>query len=234
MRTSWIFSLFQLSCFALNPAPPLSIVPVNLDSSKVINKVITLENKRKTLGLQDAFNSRFPNTNGAITVFLDACIQGDGTPNCTAACQNQTQMFSNLMTLHNCAGFPEISVRLANNSLSADARRLAEDLRIEPSNDDSSMPSNISNAIQQCLYDSCSQNSSCSRTLNPIHDTSEEDSPDNLTDIFIHASHLLCGPIPAHVDGDVGGIGVWSKSALFPAWVDQFTRYLFPTLCRWG
>lgn len=148
LPTTWIFSLFQLSCFALNYAPPLDIVPVDLNSSKVTNRVITLDNNTKAFGLRDALDSSFSSTNGSITVFQDACKQDDGTPNCTAACQDPTQMFSNLMTLHNCAAFPEISALLANNNISANTRRLAEDLRIELSNDDSSLPSNISNAIQ--------------------------------------------------------------------------------------
>lgn len=206
MRAAWVFLplLFQLSCLALKPPPPLNIDRINS------NDFSTLEKQTKPVGLQDALNSFYNSTNGAMTLFPDACFQSDGTPNCTAACLDDTQMFSNLETLHNCVVFPDVSIHLANNNLSANARLLAENLNIKPSNKDSSLPSIISNAIQRCLLDSCNANTDCTGTLNPINGTYKNHGSDSLTGTsFINNNYLpLCAPIPAYVDPDVGGIGV--------------------------
>ena len=107
--------------------------------------------------------------------------------------------------------FPLISVQLANNSLTVDARRVAEELKIEPSNDGSSLPSDISNAIQSCLLDSCKNNEDCAGTLDG---PKLNHSPNKLTGTrFIDNTYLtLCGPIPAYVNADVGGIGVIVKA----------------------
>lgn len=204
MQAAWIFLLFQLSCFALKPVPPLNIASI---TSK---NFTTLEHQTKAFGLQDALNSYYQTPNGAITLFPDACIQNDGTPNCTAACLDNTQMFSNLETLHNCAVFPNISVHLANDNVSAGARRLAEELKIEPSSKGSTLPSSISNAIQRCLLDSCENNPDCKDTLNPSSVSNKNHSPDDLTGILFANTYLnICGPITAYVNADVGGIGVF-------------------------
>lgn len=207
----WVLLLFQLSCFALTPAPPLNINRINSKN------FTTLEDQTKPFGLQDALNSKYNSTNGAITLFPDACFQRDGTRNCTAACLDNTQMFSNLETLHNCAVLPQISVYLANNSVTANARQLAGELNIEPSGNESTLPSKISNAIQRCLLDSCSDNTDCTGTLNPTSGSNRIHSPDNFTGIhFIdHGYFTLCAPIPAFVNADVGGIGVWPKLCPF-------------------
>ena len=203
---AWITLLFQLSCCAQRPAPSLNIASITLDD----DYHFILENRTKAIGLQDALNSFYGSANGTITLFTDACIQGDGTPNCTAACLDKTQMFSSLETLHNCAVFPNISVHLANNALTADARRLAEDLNIRPSSHDSSLPSNISNAIQRCLFDTCKNNEDCARTLDPINGSNKKYSPYDLTGtLFINNTYFpLCRPIPAEINADVGGVGV--------------------------
>lgn len=229
MRVAWILLLFELSCFALKPAPPLDITRINSSNS------ITLKNQTKTLGLQDALDRGYTSTstNGTITLFPNACLQSDGAPNCTAACQNHTQMFSNLETLHNCAVFPEISVHLANTNLTTSALRLVQELKIKQSNPGSSLPSLVSNAIQTCLLDSCIADSHCNRTL---YTTKRIHRPNNLTGIlFIDNDFFpLCSSVPAFVNADVGGIGVWTKSAFFSTSVDNPARYLFPMLCRWG
>lgn len=206
IRIVWIWLPFQLSCFALKPAPPLNIASITSEN------FTTLENQTKAFGLQNALNSYYQTPNEAITLFPDACIQGDGTSNCTAACLDNAQMFSNLETLHNCALFPKISVHLANDNVSAGARRLAEELNIEPSSDGSSLPSIISNAIQRCLLDSCKNNPDCSDSLSPINNQNVKPSPDNLTGALSADTYFnICGPISAYVNADVGGIGVWSK-----------------------
>ena len=186
-----MFLLFQLSCLALKPAPPLNVVSITSDN------FTSLENRTRTFGLQDAFNGTYGSPNGNLTLFPKACIQSDGTSNCTAACLNPT-MFSNLETLHNCALFPTISVHLANNNLSVDARRLAEELNIEPSGDDSSLPSRISNAIQHCMLDSSNDN-----------DAKKKQSPDDLTGTSFTSPYFNpCASTTAYVNADVGGIGV--------------------------
>ena len=228
MRVAWTLLLFQLSCSALSPAPPLDVATVD-----VSRNIITLENKTTTLGLQSALNSQYPSNNGTITLFQQACNQNDGTLNCTAACQNNTQMFSSLETLHNCVVFPEISVRLANNSLTANARRLAEELNIQPSDNHSSLPSIVSNKIQSCLVDSCVIDPDCNKTL---YGRNRNPSPSNLNGTSFLDDTLyfqICGPIPAYVIGDVGGIGVWSKSARFSISADRLARYLYHMSCKW-
>lgn len=218
MRTAWIISLFQLSCLAITPAPTLDVVQVNLSASfapdDIKNKVISVENRTRTLGLQDALSGRSFSTDGAITLFVNACEQDDGTRNCTAACQNQTQMFSNLQTLHNCAVFPQVSIALANSTVSDDARRLAADLRIEPNNNNLTVPLKIMNSIQQCLFDSCDGDSRCTSHIKPVNFTSEQSSLDKLSRTLNQNSHSLCTTSPAFVDSDVGGIGVCSKLPL--------------------
>ena len=208
MRVIWMFLLFQQSCFALKPPPPLNVAPITAGNSSILG------NLTNTIGLQGALNKYHGSTDGTITVFIDACIQGDGINNCTAACQNHTQMFGDLTTLHNCVVFSDISLHLSNNSLTTEARHLAEELNIEPGNNGSL----IFNATQNCLLDSCNNTPDCAGKFNNTrHDTSIS----------------LCGSIPNYATADVGGIGVRSKSALFSMYVDIFTRCSYLTLCRW-
>ena len=224
MWTAWILLLFQLSCSALGSVQPLDVVSADAVS------FTALETQTKAFGFQDAFNTRYGSTNGTITLFPHACLQNDGTPNCTAACLDHTQMFSDLETLHNCALFPEISVRLAEDSLTSEARSLAEELKITPSSNDASLPTRISNAIQQCLLDSCRGNQDCAaRYMTPIS-TNQMPSSDYLNGTTYLA---LCAPIPAYITADVGGVGVWPNLALYSTSAESFTRSSSPTSYRW-
>ena len=203
MRVTWTFLLFQLSCFALK-------TPSLLDIARIedFRNSITLDNGTKTLGLQNALDPGYPYPNKTIALFLHACNQTDGTFNCTAVCQNTSTMFSDIKTLHNCAVFPEVFLNYANNNLTTKARRLAQELNINPSNNESSLPSDVSNKIQTCLIDSCTIDSDCNKTLNG---TNSNPAPNNYTGAsFIHNGNYfrLCGHTPAYVDADVGGIGV--------------------------
>ena len=204
MRTIWIFLLFQRSCFALNPPPPLNVAPITAENSSI------LAHLTNTIGLQGALNIYYRSTNGAITVFVDACIQDNGINNCTAACQNTTQMFSNLTTLHNCVVFSDISLHLSNHSLTTEASHLAEELNIEPGNNGSW----IFHATQNCLLDSCNNTTDCTGNFNHTRN---------------HTYIPLCRSIPNYATADVGGIGVRSKSALFSMYVDVFTRCSYLT-----
>ena len=202
MRVAWTFLLFQLSCFALNPPSLFDLATIEESSNS-----ITLENGTTTLGLQNALDRDYPYHNNTIALFPNACKQSDGTFNCTAACQVNSTAFGDLETLHNCAVFPEISVNLANNNLTANARRLAEELNIVPSNDRSSLPSYVSNKIQTCLIDSCRADTDCNKTLSGINSNRKT----NYTGVsfVINGNYFrLCGLTPAYVDADVGGIGV--------------------------
>ena len=225
MWTAWILLLFQLSCSALDSVQPLNVTSANG------NNFTALENQTKAFGFQDAFNPRYGSTNGTITLFPHACLQSDGTPNCTAACLNKPQMFSDLETLHNCALFPEISVRLADDDgLTNEARRLAEELKITPSSNNRSLPSIISSAIQQCLLDSCSNNQDCAASN--VHSIKTNQMPSS--DYLNGTSYLaLCAPIPAYINADVGGVGVWPKLALYSTSTDSLTRFSSPTPYRW-
>ena len=205
MRVAWTFLLFQLSCFALKPPSLLDIATIEESRNS-----ITLDNGTKTLGLQNALDRWYPYQNHTIALFPHACKQSDGTFNCTAACsdQNNSTTFSDLETLHNCAVFPEIFVNFANNNLTANARRLAEELNIKPSSNNSSLPSYVSNKIQTCLIDSCTKDPDCNKTLNG---TNSNRQPNNYTgaSYITNGNYFsLCSYTPAYVDADVGGIGV--------------------------
>ncbi len=212
VRVAWIVSLVPLSCFA---APPLDVIKIDPNYTS-----ITLENGTTIYSLQNALDSTYTSENDTVTLFPNACLQNDGTPNCTAACQHNAQMFSSLETLHNCAVFQEISANLANRSLTPNARVLAEELGI------SSVPSNISSAIQSCLHDSCTLDQQCNRTL-----YGRNSHPTNFTGTqFIN----ICKPITAYVNADVGGIGVWSQLVLSSMSINRLARFSFLTLWRWG
>ena len=165
------------------------------------------------MGLQNALDRDYPYQNNIIALFPNACKQKDGTFNCTAACLDTTNIttFSDLETLHNCAVFPEIFVNLAKNNVTANARRIAEDLNIKPSSNPSSIPSIVSNKIQTCLIDSCTSDEDCNKTMNG---TNSYYQPNNLTgssfitNVDNSKYFALCGRTSAFVDADVGGIGV--------------------------
>ena len=229
VRVAWIVLLFQLSCSAVESAQPLDVTSINADN------FTASKNQTKPFGFQDTFNSKYGSTNGAISLFPHGCLQNDGTPNCTAACLNNTQMFSDLETLHNCALFPKISVSLADDSLTPEARRLAADLKIAPSNNDSSLPSTISNAIQHCLLDSCNAKEECAADIPNPKSMNHKPSSDTLDGAnFIDNGYLvLCVAIPAYITADVGGVGVWSTPALCSTSVDFATRFSSPMSSRW-
>ena len=116
-------------------------------------------------------------------------------------------MFSSLRTLHNCAVLPEISYRLANGTLTDNASGLADKLNIVPSNNDSSLPSIVSNKIQTCLIDLCTTDDNCNKALSR---TTSNRKTNYTGASFVHNGDYfrLCRPILAYVDADVGGIGV--------------------------
>ena len=203
MRVAWTILLFQLSCSALKSSSLLDI-----DTIEESRLSITLDNGTKTLGLQNALDRRWPYRflDNTVGLFPLACDQIDGTQNCTAACQDNS-MFISLRTLHNCAVLPEISVRLANDTLTANARGLAEKLNIVPSNNTSSLPSIVSNKIQTCLIDLCTTDDNCNKALNRT--TSNRNTHYTGASFVGNGDYFrLCLPIPAYVDADVGGIGV--------------------------
>lgn len=181
MRTIWTSFAFQLTCFALKP-PPLKII--SIQGRDPINAV-----EYPVFGLQDALNSFY---NGAkdsdsITLFSKAC--GNQTQNCTAACLDPAQMFGNLETLHNCGVYQNVSELWAGGNLHAESISVLKDLGFKKSSRNSSLPSDINNAIHVCLLDICGDNPDCpNRTKAPYAD--------------------ICAEISAPVIADVAGIGV--------------------------
>ena len=198
-QVAWTFLIFQLSCVALKP---LDLATINESRN-----LITLEDGTTTLGLQNALDRNYPYQNNTIAVFLHACNQTDGTHNCTAACQSNSTKLSDLETLHNCAVLPEISVNLAKDNVTANARSIAQKLNIQSSNDEPSLPSDVSNQIQNCLIGSCKADSDCNKKLN--HSNSNRQTQYKGTSFVTDDDYFsLCHLTTAYVDADVGGIGV--------------------------
>ena len=96
----------------------------------------------------------------------DGCTQQDGFKNCTAVCQNMTQVFSSMDTLQNCLAFPAINNILSTVNTTNEYRNLAREYGI--TGEDPKISFGVVNQISRCLASYCSQTSNCyapTRTL---------------------------------------------------------------------
>ena len=178
----------------------------------------TLNMTLSTFSFQDALNpSPF--------LFHNACLQDNGTQDCTASCQDLSKMFGSLDTLHNCMVYPTVADLAARNNLSNAS--LAEYYNIQKSKVGTGLSKNITTTIQTCLVDYCTTTLSglgCKEYLYAVPNTS---SPLNVSSAFYiyntdpengyneddgGVNFDLCMFIPNSLNPDIGGIGVGSFS----------------------
>ena len=206
MWAFWVLLAWLAVCYAANDSSPLDIIgigPTYYD---------TLENNARPFGFQNAYYSSYNASDDTLSLFEDACVLRNGTRDCTAACTDNTQMFGNLETLHNCMSYPRIAVQMANNNLTDRASSLARALNIE-ANNASGLPSRISNSIQRCLLDTCKAVPECREGMNMIELSDEDQGPTGFNTTENHY-FVLCADIPAYLNADVGGVGVNSNISM--------------------
>ena len=170
-------------------------------------------------------------------LFIDGC-DNNGIQNCTLSCFNETAMFGNLTTLHNCVAYPTVAQLYANGNLSVtNDRILADNLSIQKSSQASNLLNNVTSTITQCLHSLCAKSSACLgalrnenqnsifnstggffTTINSTYDLTgperfggEKSTGDNGPFAF---TYDVCNLQTAGLDSDVGGIGVRKARAL--------------------
>ena len=150
------------------------------------------------------------------SLFPFACGQGNGPRNCTAACSDNGTMFSSLDTLHNCVVWPSIVVESAKDGLSPSSIPLVSSLGFGNGSSQPSLPSQISNNIQECLIKSCENDGVCKLKANKTHQPGgfRKQFSHNLTgDEYYNSNKSLvyfnpCQYVSAPAIADVAGIGV--------------------------
>ena len=191
--------------------------------SEVTNS--TLNMTLSTFSFQDALNPSVGGYSNPPYLFHNACLQDNGTQDCTASCQDLSQIFGSLDTLHNCMVYPTVADLAARNNLSNAS--LAEYYNIQKSKVGTGLSKNITTTIQTCLVDYCTttlSGSGCQEYLYGVENTS---SPLNVSSAFyIYNTDYensyneddggsrfdLCMFIPNSLNPDIGGIGVGSFS----------------------
>ena len=184
---------------------------------------ITLSNTTGSIsspafGLQNVMNVYYdlPNSNfKSPSLFPNACGQSDGSRNCTSSCLNNQEIFASLDTLHNCVVWPSIYVADEKGTLSPNATDLAASLGLEKGSANSNLPSKISNIIQTCLLDACTQNDECQKRANHHYsgDFRKNYSVTLTGDLYNGFNKSFsyfapCQYISAGATADVAGIGV--------------------------
>ena len=145
-------------------------------------------------------------------------MQGDGSQNCTASCQNEDDIFGSLDTLHNCMVYPTIADLYARKNPTNASASLAGDYNIQPSKMGSPLSNNIIITIQKCLMDYCNitlNGSDCSEGLRQNNASYPTSSPSNVTSTFYIYNDSeggnifdFCQYVPKSLNSDIGGIGV--------------------------
>ena len=175
------------------------------------------------IGLQDALNIEYSSDIQGKSInsslFLDACQQDDNKQNCTTSCLDSVQTFASLYTLHNCVVWPSICVEDEKDELLPGAAGLATSLGLEKGSEESSLPSKISNSIQNCLLDACENNDKCKTNANnKLHGDFRKQYSAQLTGDLYYGSNKLvyfnpCQYVDAPANADVAGIGVLNNSS---------------------
>ena len=171
--------------------------------------------------LQDALSSGY---HSSTTLYTNGCIQTDGAPNCTAACQDEDQAFRTLESLNNCVLYIGIADAYANQDLSGNDTKVADELMIQNSTFGSSISQKVNSTITACFDAYCNGSAECEGLIsikswetphnNPDNPDSEysEDATFNVYE-FGNQADELCGYIarPSPLNSDIGGIGVYAS-----------------------
>lgn len=190
------------------------MAPTNLSSLTYLSTTASLPDP--LFGLQDAMNVKFETSDKYTSLFPDACKQPGNSHNCTTSCLSNRQMFASLDTLHNCVVWPSIYVEDEETQLVPYAVGLAKSLGLEKGDKKSTLPSKISNSIQNCLLDSCEVTAECALKANAAfpgegfrkHFTAK------VTDNLYYGTAKLpdyfnpCEYISGSATPDVAGVGV--------------------------
>ena len=185
----------------------------------------TLNVTPSTFSFQDAlspFGAYASNFDEAPFLFRDGCS------NCTASCQDESEVFGGLDTLHNCMVYPTVADLYARNNLSD--RTLPATYNIQKAKVNSTLYINITTTIRTCLVDMCKDTPGCTEYLDQPNEQGTWSSsnmmwysPLNLTSTFYLYSDTyrdyvsdvfpLCEYVPQSFNPDIGGIGVRRLSA---------------------
>ena len=181
----------------------------------------------------------FTEVNNPIYLFTDGC-NNNGTQNCNVSCFDQSTIFSNLSTFHNCAAYPMVAQLYADGNLSASANdnALVDGLGIQKSRQGSELLTNVTSTITNCLQSLCAESTLCKETLGEQSQSSvfnstsafffmnsntdqssgtstydDRGSPTEDSGPFDFANDL-CSLQTAGLNSDVGGIGVRTAHTL--------------------
>ena len=193
-------------------------------------------------GLQDAMNMKFDESAALKdhSLFPDGCVQKDGSRNCTASCSYAEQIFVSLDTLHNCVEWPSIWLADEDDSLTPFAADLTKSLGLEKGNKSSTLPSLISNNIQNCLISACATDTDCNTAANKRYpDGFQKHFQTNLDGgVYFGMNKSLtyfdpCPYIKAPVTADVAGVGVMihQRSDIEDMLISL--RFSSRTQCKW-
>lgn len=213
------FGVLALSAtnFVFNRDWPLAIsMDVSLFSSSA-----TLP---PTFSLQDAVSLSSWMYEGYATLYTNGCNQTDNRANCTAACQDSSQVFQTLETLRNCVLYVGIADSYASLNLSSNDTTLADDLVIQKAQLGSPILQHVSTTITACFNAYCNSTSSPQDCTTFMLSTRQGHLPIGLYDknlipgnfsVYEYSSQAdeLCGYIarPSPLNADIGGIGVYAS-----------------------
>lgn len=184
----------------------------------------TLNITLSTFSFQDALSLSGGDIYGGYSyspfLFLDGCLQDNGTQDCTASCQDPEKVFGSLDTLHNCMVYPTVADLYARSNLSNAG--LPEHYNIQKSRVNSTLYRSMTGTIQKCLLDYCNTNlgkSGCPAGLEDWDKSNLMSSPSNLTSTYYIYSEDgsynsfetfdFCEYVPKSFNPDIGGIGVY-------------------------
>ena len=147
------------------------------------------------------------------TLYTHGCNQTDGTQNCTATCSDPYQAFQTLESLNNCVLYIGVAGAYANQSLSNNATKVADDFMIQKGDFNSSISQSINNTITAC-FDAYCHNSDCTALMStyPFNDLHDRYYLYNAYYFSVQFDEL-CGLIapPVSLNADIGGIGVYAS-----------------------
>ncbi len=164
------------------------------------------------------------------TLYTRGCNENDVTRlNCSSACQDASQIFSNPYTLQNCM----LLSALAPNGMTPGDKKAASDFSIDVMDPDfPSLARSVKQTIQGCLEEYCVNN--CSGTFEPWQSSYA---------YKLNGFNNVTGPVYAYIcpsdvqglNADIGGIGVRQRRSLNDKetfLIMTSDRFIYPTGCR--